>query len=159
MNENKCSITSDEGFSSVLIGMQHSLQLASENHCSKYSDDCGNNCSYTNEFSPTCNFSVVVPIWLFLASAALCGRAAYHIGDRAPQLIWIPFMLLIAVGIICVFRVHWTGYAARVTDRNDQEGERAKQMENPTMRGPIEAAAQRYAVLAQKFEAARKRAT
>jgi hypothetical protein len=29
-----------------------------------------------------------------------------------------------------------------------QEGERAKKMENPTMRGPIESAAQRYAALA-----------
>jgi hypothetical protein len=39
-----------------------------------------------------------------------------------------------------------------------QEGERAKKMENPTTRGPIESAAQRYAALAEKFEAARKRA-
>jgi hypothetical protein len=39
-----------------------------------------------------------------------------------------------------------------------QEGERAKKMENPTTRGPIEAAARRYASLAEKFEAARKRA-
>jgi hypothetical protein len=39
-----------------------------------------------------------------------------------------------------------------------QEGERAKKMENPTTRGPIEAAAQRYAALVEKFEAARKRA-
>jgi hypothetical protein len=39
-----------------------------------------------------------------------------------------------------------------------QEGERAKQMENPGMRDPIESAAQRYAALAVKFEAARKRA-
>jgi hypothetical protein len=39
-----------------------------------------------------------------------------------------------------------------------QEGERAKQMENPTVRGPIEAAARRYAALVEKFEAARKRA-
>ena len=39
-----------------------------------------------------------------------------------------------------------------------QEGERAKQMENPTTCGPIENAAQRYAALAEKFEAARKRA-
>ena len=39
-----------------------------------------------------------------------------------------------------------------------QEGERAKKMENPTTRGPIESAAQRYAALAAKFEAARKRA-
>jgi hypothetical protein len=37
-----------------------------------------------------------------------------------------------------------------------QEGERAKKMENPTTRGPIEAAAQRYAALAEKLEAARK---
>ena len=40
-----------------------------------------------------------------------------------------------------------------------QEGERAKQMENPTTRGPIEAAARRYAALAEQFEAARGRAT
>lgn len=39
-----------------------------------------------------------------------------------------------------------------------QEGERAKKPENPTMRGPIEAAAQRYAALVEKFEAARRRA-
>ncbi len=37
-----------------------------------------------------------------------------------------------------------------------QEGERAKKIENPTMRGPLESNAQRYAALAQKFEAARK---
>jgi hypothetical protein len=37
-----------------------------------------------------------------------------------------------------------------------QEGERAKGMENPTTRGPIEDAVQRYAALAEKFEAARK---
>ena len=38
-----------------------------------------------------------------------------------------------------------------------QEGERAKKMENPTTRGPIESAAKRYAVLAEKLEAAHKR--
>jgi hypothetical protein len=37
-----------------------------------------------------------------------------------------------------------------------QEGERAKKMENPTVRGPIESAARRYSALAEKFEAARK---
>jgi hypothetical protein len=37
-----------------------------------------------------------------------------------------------------------------------QEGERAKKMENPTMRGPIESAARRYAALAEKLERARK---
>jgi hypothetical protein len=37
-----------------------------------------------------------------------------------------------------------------------QEGERAKKMENPTTRGPIESAAQRYAALAARLEAARK---
>jgi hypothetical protein len=37
-----------------------------------------------------------------------------------------------------------------------QEGERAKKLENPTIRGPLEANAKRYAVLAQKLEAARK---
>ena len=37
-----------------------------------------------------------------------------------------------------------------------QEGERAKKMENPTMRGPTEQAAKRYAALAEKLEAARK---
>jgi hypothetical protein len=40
-----------------------------------------------------------------------------------------------------------------------QEGERAKRMENPTTRGPIEAAAQRYAALTEKFEWARKKAS
>ena len=38
-----------------------------------------------------------------------------------------------------------------------QEGEAAKRMENPGMREPIERAARRYAVLAEKLEAARKR--
>jgi hypothetical protein len=38
-----------------------------------------------------------------------------------------------------------------------QEGGRAKKMENPTTRGPIESAARRYAALAEKLEAARKR--
>jgi hypothetical protein len=38
-----------------------------------------------------------------------------------------------------------------------QEGERAKAMENPDMRRPIEATAERYAKLVEKFEAARKR--
>jgi hypothetical protein len=37
-----------------------------------------------------------------------------------------------------------------------QEGERAKKMENPGMRGPIENTAKRYARLVEKFEAARK---
>lgn len=37
-----------------------------------------------------------------------------------------------------------------------QEGERAKKLENPTTRGPIENAARRYAALAAKLEAARK---
>jgi hypothetical protein len=39
-----------------------------------------------------------------------------------------------------------------------QEGERAKGLENPTVRAPIEAAARRYAALAERFETARKRA-
>jgi hypothetical protein len=39
-----------------------------------------------------------------------------------------------------------------------QEGERAKKMENSGMRAPIEKTAQRFAALAEKFEAARKRA-
>ena len=38
-----------------------------------------------------------------------------------------------------------------------QEGQRAKAMENPTTRGPIENTARRYAVLAAKFEAVRAR--
>jgi hypothetical protein len=38
-----------------------------------------------------------------------------------------------------------------------QEGERAKKMENPGVRGPVENAAKRYAALAEKLEAARKR--
>jgi hypothetical protein len=37
-----------------------------------------------------------------------------------------------------------------------QEGERAKKLENPTMRGPLENNAKRYADLAAKLEAARK---
>ena len=38
-----------------------------------------------------------------------------------------------------------------------QEAKRAKELSNPTLRGPIEHNAQRYAVLAEKLEAARKR--
>lgn len=38
-----------------------------------------------------------------------------------------------------------------------QEGERAKKLENPSVRGPIDAAAKRYAELAKKFEATRMR--
>jgi len=38
-----------------------------------------------------------------------------------------------------------------------QEGERAKKLENPTIRGPLETTSKRYAALAEKFEAARKR--
>jgi len=38
-----------------------------------------------------------------------------------------------------------------------QEGERAKKMENPTIRGPLEANANRFAASAEKLEAARKR--
>jgi hypothetical protein len=37
-----------------------------------------------------------------------------------------------------------------------QEGERAKKLENPTVRGPVENAAKRYAALAAKPEAVRK---
>jgi hypothetical protein len=39
-----------------------------------------------------------------------------------------------------------------------QEGERTRKLENPTTRGPIEAASKRYQALAGKLEAARKRA-
>ena len=39
-----------------------------------------------------------------------------------------------------------------------QEGKRAEAMENPTMRGPLEANARRYSALAEKLEKARKRA-
>jgi hypothetical protein len=38
-----------------------------------------------------------------------------------------------------------------------QEGQRARSSDNPGMRGSIEAAAQRYAALAEKLEARRKR--
>ena len=38
-----------------------------------------------------------------------------------------------------------------------REGERAKKLENPTMRPALEANAQRFAALAEKLEAARKR--
>ena len=38
-----------------------------------------------------------------------------------------------------------------------QEGERAKNMENPTTHRPIESAARRYAALAEKLEEARKK--
>jgi hypothetical protein len=37
-----------------------------------------------------------------------------------------------------------------------QDGERAKQLPNPRIRAPIEAAEDRYAALAAKLEAARK---
>jgi hypothetical protein len=36
-----------------------------------------------------------------------------------------------------------------------QESERAKKMENPGMRGPIENSARRFAALAEKLDAAR----
>jgi hypothetical protein len=39
-----------------------------------------------------------------------------------------------------------------------QEGERAKKMDNPSLRPPLESNAQRFADLAEKLEAARKRA-
>lgn len=38
-----------------------------------------------------------------------------------------------------------------------QEGERARKMENPGMRAPLESTARRYAALAEKLEAARSR--
>ncbi|MGB9331485.1 MAG: hypothetical protein WCB10_12020 [Steroidobacteraceae bacterium] len=38
-----------------------------------------------------------------------------------------------------------------------REGERAKAMENPDMRRPIAATAERFAKLAERFERARKR--
>ena len=38
-----------------------------------------------------------------------------------------------------------------------QERERAKKIENPTMRGPLESNARRYATVAEKLEKARKR--
>jgi len=38
-----------------------------------------------------------------------------------------------------------------------QEELRAKSVENPSLRGPVENSAQRYAALAVKFEAERKR--
>jgi hypothetical protein len=38
-----------------------------------------------------------------------------------------------------------------------QEGERAKKLENPTLRGTLESNSRRFAVLAEKLEAARKR--
>jgi hypothetical protein len=37
-----------------------------------------------------------------------------------------------------------------------QEGDRAKKLENPSMRGPIENTARRFAALAEKLETARK---
>ena len=37
-----------------------------------------------------------------------------------------------------------------------QEGERAKKMENPTMRGPLEINSKRCAALAEKLEVARR---
>jgi hypothetical protein len=36
-----------------------------------------------------------------------------------------------------------------------QEGERAKKMDNPTLRGPLETNAKRLAALAEKLEGAR----
>jgi hypothetical protein len=38
-----------------------------------------------------------------------------------------------------------------------QEGERAKKLQNPSMCGPIENTAKRFATLAEKLEAARKK--
>jgi hypothetical protein len=37
-----------------------------------------------------------------------------------------------------------------------QEGERPKNLENPSLRAPIENAAKRYALLVEKFEATRR---
>ena len=37
-----------------------------------------------------------------------------------------------------------------------QEGERARKLENPSLRPPLKANAQRFAALAEKLEAARK---
>ena len=37
-----------------------------------------------------------------------------------------------------------------------QEEKRAQAMENPTMKGPLESTARRYAALAEKLEAARR---
>ena len=39
------------------------------------------------------------------------------------------------------------------------ESERAQKMQNPTMRGPLEANSKRYAALAEKIEVARKQRT
>ena len=36
-----------------------------------------------------------------------------------------------------------------------QDGERAKKIDNPTLRGPMQDTANRYAALAKKFESAR----
>jgi hypothetical protein len=44
----------------------------------------------------------------------------------------------------------------RTLDLRIAKGERAKKLENPTTRGPIENAAKRYWALAEKFEAIRK---
>ena len=38
-----------------------------------------------------------------------------------------------------------------------QEGERAKKLENPSLRPPLETNSKRYAALPEKLEAARKR--
>jgi len=38
-----------------------------------------------------------------------------------------------------------------------QEGKRAREIENPTMRGPLENNAKRFAALAEKLEGARER--
>jgi len=38
-----------------------------------------------------------------------------------------------------------------------QEGERAKKMENPSLRPPLETNSRRFAALAEKFEASRAR--
>jgi hypothetical protein len=37
-----------------------------------------------------------------------------------------------------------------------QEGKPARELDNPTVRGPLEANSKRYAALAEKLEAARK---
>lgn len=38
-----------------------------------------------------------------------------------------------------------------------QDGERAKKIDNPSLRGPMEDTAKRYATLAERFEVARRR--
>jgi hypothetical protein len=70
-----------------------------------------------------------------------------------------PFRPVVARAILPPQGSHFCAIAAGIADvaRRESRDARLMGMENPTTRGPVEQAAQRYALLAEKLEAARKR--